>query len=217
MGAIRWLSKKTGMPIWRGTPSEIEYEKVPERPVGTRISEHNAEKAVFSFQAMVKYWWLLPVALIVGLFAVILPFSGGMAAFGGPVGALVGLVILAAYVFLTWKSIGWGFPWVEVIATREYVRVGPYYFDRARYGGITIGYQITYGSTTHSGGDSGFPMIWKGLRLNYGPWGKDLPYLVNDFHSVEVALWLSAMIASVKKPPEGSSTEHGTRTQKFAD
>lgn len=218
MGVLYRLSKKTGMPIWQGDRDGQDFEPVKDRPKGTKLISQTPERVEVKFKATVRGWWLLPAGLLVFLVFGALPFGGvlGVTMRSSPfepfnTGAFFTPVLLT--VVLLVLSYLWTFPWVRVVATRDYVQVGPYFFDRARYGGVRTGYEITYSGQTHSGQSLSF--VFKGLRLVYGPWGDELPYMVKDYDAVAVTLWLSVMIGSVQNPEAKPATEQGLRTQKF--
>lgn len=91
-------------------------------------------------------------------------------------------------------------PWLGVKVTPSTITYGSMKFDRRYYGGMQIGY------STNEGGDlkNGFFDLSLGmaaLRLSYGPWGEDLKYLINKYHSAEIVNWMNGVIASVGAAP----------------
>lgn len=93
---------------------------------------------------------------------------------------------------------------LEILATKDRLKVGKLIFDRAISGGILTGYES--GGETIKDGVFDFSIgagITKviALRVSYGPWGEDTNYLVNGYHAAEYVVWLNHMIAAVGAPP----------------
>jgi hypothetical protein len=149
---------------------------------------------------------------------------------GGPVGTVFAMVArpsafappnIGAYfwVFLILGIISYicirkAFPWITLIATPQYIKVGKLYFDRGHYGGMRIGYEIDTGMALLKNDFHDLGVGLQALRLSYGLWGEDLPFLVNRYHAAEIVIWMSYMI-SLTEAGKDPTPQTGVRSQQY--
>jgi hypothetical protein len=200
--------------------SPDRFEKVRETPKGTRLVKlREGEFVVLKFRAAIRFWYLVAFAAVPAVFVL-----------GGPIGFAASLIFRTGpyglpntgayfWVFvilsvLAYLAIRRAYPWVTLIATPQYIKVGKLYFDRGHYGGMRTGYEISTsaGLLKNDFHDLGIGLV--ALRLSYGLWGEDLPYLVNRYHGAEIVIWMNYMIglAEAEKEP---SPQTGVRSQQY--
>lgn len=104
---------------------------------------------------------------------------------------------------------------MNVRVDRETIDVNGMLFDRKHTEGFRIGYKVEgSGDQVESWDAKG--VGFKTLRLSYGPWGEDLPYMANAYHAIEYVNWMNAIIAEVGKPaPAATDVGSGRREQAF--
>lgn len=203
------------------------FVPVREHPKGTREFKNNAPGTVrLQFKAARRFWWRFWFLFV---FACCLaPVVGaGLGSFLAVAGSRSLYVNLAAAsfqggFFTTLICVGaavifwnWSRPWVEVYADRSEVRVENLRFDRRNYGGFQMGYTINTGEAMMGNDFHDLDLGLVGLRLVYGPYGEDLPWLVNKYHSQEIAIWLTYKIAEATRPQQDPGTLAGERPQNF--
>ena len=127
-----------------------------------------------------------------------------------PIVAFGGSLFLCVYL---WRKC---FPNVRVVIQKDRVLVGNHLFDRQHFSGFRKGYEDN--GPNDSGGnyfDKTFAMSTT-LRFQYGRWGEDLEYMVNNYHASEYVIWMNAVIAEVGKPePKEIDAKQGQRKQVF--
>lgn len=218
---LRNLGEKTGFPVPGNVAAEnIRFQPVRSSPKGTRVETQSEGSVTLCFKAAIRFWWPLPYAVIVCAVVVGLPLGWILGATlrspfepynGGPL-----FWTIAIFAAATVASFRLTRPWVKLVANKRYIHIGPYYFDRDHYGGMRVGYELQTGASVLKNDFHDLSIGLQAIRLTYGPWGEDLPYLVNGYHANAIVLWLNLMIASVDEPPVGpTSSEHGKRTQAF--
>lgn len=146
----------------------------------------------FSFRAVHRTRWIVGLLIFIIFF---LPMIGSGIVL---IFADAGLVMLVIGLIFSGLLLLWCFPMVEVRVNPETIKVGGYLFDRRYTGGFRIGYEM------ESPDKSFTPMT--GLRMSYGPWGEDLPFLVSKNRSVEMINWMNQAIDHVALPDTSKNT-----------
>jgi len=218
---------------WNARFSGTEFVKVREHPKGTKIGKSQPGSVLLRVRAAIRFWWKAFYLMLI--LCVAAPFIGGPIGFAGGImsaeaAAQRGVFdragfgdVFAGAFWTTVIMIGltiWVFrltrPWVEIYADANEVRVGSQRFDRTHYGHFRLGYEIQTSEGLLKNDFHDLDIGLQGLRLSYGLWGEDLPYLVNKYHANEIVLWLNAMIAQTAKPVEAAPIrETGQRQQEF--
>lgn len=193
-----------------------------ETPNGTMLLEASSEKARIRVKSAIRYWcWVLPGALSIASLLIGIPLGAaiGYSIFEdnpnswqlNPVSYMVwgsiittGLFIaVAVYSFFATR------PWVLITIDPKTIRYGSYKFDRRYHEGMQIGYETGETELKNSFFDQSFGA--QTLRLTYGPWGEDLPYLVNSYHAPEIVIWMNRIIENVGAPPAKRSDPYAGR------
>jgi hypothetical protein len=212
------------------------FEPVRQMPKGTRLIESNPGKSVtLEFKAAVRFWWKVPYLLIPVCLAA--PFIGATvagwmaaeaasnrsyednqrygyidvaeAAFQGGLWLTIAMIALAIAIFFFSR------PWVRLHADHGTIQVGGMRFDRGQFGGMRIGYEIETGGAMLKNDFHDLDIGLQGLRLVYGPWGEDLPWLVNRYHAPAIVLWMNVQIDSSAAPRSRPISETGNRPEIF--
>jgi len=181
-------------------------------PVGTYTAKANGEEAILYVRVLNRLgWWLIPsvgvlftafIAWPIGMFigANMAPWTQvDMYMFRG---ALIAVVISAAMTL--WLTLKQRF-WMQIVIQEERVRINGKTYDRGLSSGFRMGYTIESESTALKQSFQDMTMGFTGLRFSYGPWGEDLPYVVNKYHGPEIVVWLNQMMASVGAPEPGNN------------
>lgn len=167
---------------------------------------------MFELKTVRKFWWAVAPMIASVVAALLLPLSAILAVasadpFRGspPQFLLFGVIALAMGLALIYYSIIITRPWIRIEGTKEHIRVygkdATKTFDRAHFGGMRSGYSIQTESAVLSSDFTSSNFNLAGLRVSYGPWGEDLPYLINGYHSVGLILWMNMALGSVDMPP----------------
>ncbi|WP_161793899.1 hypothetical protein, partial [Jannaschia aquimarina] len=156
----------------------------------------SGEKTVIEIRCVHELWWWLSPAIattlgVIGLFVVtpIMLLSMGLVGFLIPLASIIGPI----WVVLTRRF------WLPIEISEGTIKVGGKYYAREHSSGFRIGYKVEgqdAGLKNHFM-DKSFGMT--GLRLSYGEWGEDLPYLINSYHSAEMVIWMNGIVAGVGK------------------
>lgn len=108
---------------------------------------------------------------------------------------------------------------LEIRATPSQLRVGHMVFDRAYYRGMRLGYSDPNESIKAKAFGFGIGEGWGGgiaLRVAYGRWGENTPYLINGYYAVSYINWMNEQIAAVGAPePSGTDYALGRREENF--
>jgi hypothetical protein len=206
---------------------EPVFEKPRLTPKGTMIEAQSDDTVTLRFQAVIRTWWILPYLMLpitivgsipLGLFIGTF-MNPGYPYIGGPVwqgffnSALwLTPVAMAAANYALWR---WTRPFVRMFANRRYIQVGSKYFERQHYGGMRLGYEIQTTAGVLKNDFHDLAIGLQGIRLSYGPWGEDLPYLVNSYHANEIVLWLNFKIGETAEPATPPVSHSGNRPQSF--
>lgn len=185
-------------------------------PKGTSLSRHTNDEAILSIRCVRQFWWWAGPTAAAVFSGFVIPFAVVLifASFDTEANA-IGWILLFACIFGLFISYQTTRVWLEIIIHKDKISVGNRVFDRAHTSGFRTGYSID----TEDGLKNDFmdqSMGFSGLRLSYGPWGEDLPYLVNKYHSAEILVWLNAIMDNVGKPePAAQDLEAGRKKDTF--
>ncbi|WP_037952998.1 hypothetical protein, partial [Sulfitobacter donghicola] len=57
---------------------------------------------------------------------------------------------------------------------------------------------------------------YKGLRMAYGQWSHDLPYMVSDYYSAAYVVWVNQLLETIQTNPETvNDTAAGIKQQMY--
>ena len=193
----------------------VYYQPVRTSPQGTMLVARQPGETVFKVKSAIRFWfWFLPLAFAVCAFT-LGPALGGYIGYltwdglpnsfaVNPTGYIAGGSFwgFVAFVGLTVFAHFRTRPWVQVTVTPDAVNYGGQKYDRKHHRGMTLGYELTGKDNENQLKNSIFDqsMGLAGIRLTYGPWGEDLPYLVNKYHSREIVIWMNMLIDEVVNP-----------------
>jgi len=189
------------------------YRKPLQSPLGTELVSLSEGKAVMSVRVARRTWWILPYLMlpitIIGSFPLgmfIGTFANPFSMYGGGAwqnffNAALWLTPVALVVInlVLWR---WTQPWLQITATRDAIRMEDMLFDRKQTGGFRLGYELQMNVGVLKNGFDDINLGLQGLRLSYGYWGEDLPYLVNGYHANEIVMWLNFVVGKVGSPAE---------------
>lgn len=181
---------------------DIYVQPVRKTPKGVVLVSASADKAVFTVKSVVRFWfWFLPIAFLAASFTIV-PFIGSMVmATNRNIGPQMGIIFpvlltLAAAIFAYVRTR----PNVMFSVTPNLIQYGTTKYDRKHYSGMQTGYSVQ----SREGLKNDVFDIAAGnltaLRLTYGRWGEDLPYLVNGYHAAEIVNWMNEIIDGVGAP-----------------
>ena len=87
----------------------------------------------------------------------------------------------------------------------------PYKFDWDNLGGLRLGYS--------AGGKEMAREQWghTGLRMTYGAWGFDLPYMTPSYYAAAYVVWVNMLFDTIGKNPDtmDNSPEEGFKKALF--
>jgi hypothetical protein len=195
--------------------------RVPrETPKGTRIVLQGKDWCYLDIKITVQYWGIILPALAVGiLFYVPAPLTAYIAFRYGiwdfeSVTKISWGIIIACLVVVYYCYTGTRY-WIRVEVTPDRIKFGRRIYDRAFFNGMRIGYE-DQNMLQMKNNFLDFSMGVRALRLGYGRWGDDLPYLVNNYHSAEIVVWMNEMIAQAGQPGAGDhAPELGVKQERF--
>ena len=221
-----------GEPIYR-EPSEAKEETplTPRKtPQGTEIVLQSPEKSILKVKSAIRFWFVAApvVGCVIGLLAggligAVLGYTsvdsntlqGQMQA---PLRATLWATVLSVIGLLVGFAAGYVLsrPWVTIVVLPDRVKYGSKVFDRRFHDAVTVGYSFKTQSSELKNSFHDISLGLAGLRFEYGPWGEDLPYLVNKYHSSEIVIWLNHMIRQVGAPtPRAHAPTEGRKEQSF--
>jgi len=209
------------------------YQPLRDHPKGTELVHQTEGTVTLKFKAAIRFWWKLIFLMIPMTLAA--PFVGafigaalaiaeqqrrydlgeyrntdiGAWSFQGGVWITIMMITATIAVFY------WTRPWVTVFADRVHIRVGDLRFSREHFGWLRLGYEIETSGALLKNDFHDLDIGLQGLRLVYGPWGEDLPYLVNKYHANEIVLWINTKIAETAPPQPTPVATSGDRPQSF--
>ena len=193
-------------------------------PKHTIIQSENEEIAEFTVPAMrTGWWWKILLFIVIGIpvlgalstglgfyqeeervfrnTTMVWKFSIGRAIFWG-------IVLFGGTIFALWKSI---YKKLKISVTPTRLKVNEFLFDRQHNPRFGIGF-------TEKGGNAFNPaMAFTGLqtvRVQYGQWGENLPYLIPELWAVEYLTWANTFLDKVQVPKQ-ATIKDGHRKQAF--
>lgn len=194
------------------------------RPVGIRNVEYVEKTGAVSFEvkSVVSFWWLVAPIVAMSSSIIIIFFILPIAMAFFRLGAIFPLIVIVACFIATVLSFTRTRLWVKIESTDREIRIprpfegGTMRFDRKYFGGVRLGYSIQTesGALKEHFSDGNFGL--QALRIEYGPWGEDLPYLVNGYHATEIVLWMNmVMRATISEPPKAHAPDVGIVEEVF--
>ena len=191
------------------------YAELRSSPKGTIVKRSSKDEFVAEIKCVLRFWFWFAPAVAISLSILVLPFSLILVMAWDPMIQTLGVVLIVASI----GAVGLAFWrtrfWVKVVAHREAIKFGERTYDRKHYTGMRIGYSID-GDSTLKNDFFDQSMGMTALRLAYGRWGEDLPYLVNKYHAPEIVIWLNEHIDAVgAPPPRENAPSEGRREQSF--
>lgn len=158
-----------------------------------------------------RTWWVFGVLVIGALWFFVLPLgialgidAGGFdnrgrliqPSFSWTPGIFTAIV-LAAVSYGIWRAV---FPRIKIQVDREVIQVGKYRYTWDTASGMRVGYSI--GGVERSSEEGVLWVKFTGMRMAYGQWGHDLPYMTNTYYSVAYAAWINQLLETIKHNTE---------------
>lgn len=218
----------------RAETSSISAKTITPReyPKGARVHQlpsQQSDTAVLSLPTHYRSWWIVPAFLAIPLIMAAITW-GGSAGFvpdewvtdtWGRQQYRAGYFTYAPMIMAITITVG-ALIFVHfrfnrhttITITPDMITIGRFHFDRKYAGSLRLGYEIDY-----QGDQSSFirgQFLFSGLRLSYGPWGEDLPYMVDRYHAAEYVNWVNLFVEQVGSPPAAeNNASEGRREQIF--
>ena len=202
------------------TPKKpTNFQEPKKRPEGIRNVEYQKDIKTITFELKTaKHFWWYVSPILAGIIAVVALIASPILALSfddpfdrsGPAYLSFFLVALIGGIALIWLSFSSTRPWIKIEGTPDYIRVREgstmsKTYRREHFGGMATSYTIK----TPDGKELGTMMEpsfgLTRLRLIYGPWGDDLPYLISSRHSTDLIIWMNLVLDAVDMP---SPTAH---------
>ena len=169
------------------------------------------ESFTASIPTVIKTWWVVGLFAIAALWIVLPPIGITMGFIEGfydnrgrftrgyynpmPIIITIGILLAATYAIL--RAI---FPRITITATRDGISVGKYRYSWDNAEGLRAGYSV--GGVEKSDEQGFFWFKYKGLRMAYGQWSHDLPYMVSDYYSAAYVVWVNQLLETIQTNPE---------------
>lgn len=165
-----------------------------------------------------RTWWVVALVAVIGLWVALTPviffasFSGGyinrsyVEPYFNPL--LFGLYLLPLLA-ATWAAWWWAFPRIRISADHEFIRIRGRQYDWDRARGFRLGYSL--GGVERQ--DKQGP--YSGLRMAYGPWGDDLPFLVRNYYAPAYVLFLNDALKAIEPRTATSAADNGIKPVMF--
>lgn len=206
MSEITFLHRLIDLVVKETTPTVRRDAPLLDQPYRVKIHhEPDGQKIHISLPCGRYNWVWLPYAFT--LFAAV-PFLIAAWSYGwgittdrygfpngtywSPIPLVLAIVLLVAAYIVVMR---WCCPRVSIIATRERVTVGRYDFQWQELEGLRLGYS--------SGGKprERTQFGWVGMRMQYGAWGYDLPYMLDGYNSAAYVIWANMMLQTIDHVP----------------
>ena len=200
------------------TPQDAAQRPYPRFANLIELTEGEGFKA--SIPTALRTWGIIGIVAIIGLWAIFVPVGTGLGfvapSWNGrgysngyysprPLLITIGVLLLISYFIL--RTI---FPRIIVQADRDKITVGKFRYSWDYAQGLRTGYSV--------GGGEKDSKQWKfaGLRMAYGPWSHDLPYLVNDYYSAAYIVWVNQLLETVQTSTAAMNNPNaGIRIQQY--
>ena len=164
------------------------------------------ESFTASVPTVIKTWWVVGLFGILALWIIFVPVGIGFSIVAPtwerngyfnplPIIIMIGVLIVATYAIL--RAI---FPRIAITATRDGISVGKYRYSWDNAEGLRAGYSV--GGVEKSDEQGFFWFKYKGLRMAYGQWSHDLPYMVSDYYSAAYVVWVNQLLETIQTNPE---------------
>lgn len=187
-------------------PRKYSTEDAARRPhprFANLITFAKGEGFKASIPTVLRTWWIVGILAIISLWVICIPLGVSLGIVGpawdnrgnftdphfSPVPLLVTIAILLAVSYGILRVI---FPRIIIEADRQKITVGKFRYSWNHAQGLRVGYSV--------GGVEKTSKQWKftGLRMAYGEWSHDLPYLVNDYYSAAYIVWVNQLLETVQ-------------------
>lgn len=183
-------------------------------PKGTRVQKQTPDEAIFQIRAAKQFWWWFGPAIAIGISFFMIPFSFVLiAAMYDPGANTIGIILLLVCLGGMVASYLMTRVWLTVLVRKDQMRVGAKVYDRKYVSGFSIGYSLKTDDKALMNDFKDQTLGLSGLRLRYGRWGDDIPYLVNQYHAAEIVIWANEIIASVGAPAPKEHDPKAGRTK----
>lgn len=197
--------------IWDVIFREAKFDTIEDAPVynvpyrAKVLHAPDGELVEISIPCVRKTWWILfAPSAVLGLFLSI--FFGITLGFGVdyalgrtywmPDKLLIFLVITTIALYFLYRFC---YPRISIEASiSEGIIIGQYGFDWDKTQGLRLGYSAGGKDHKHE------QLIYDGLRMTYGAWGFDLPYMVHRYHAAAYVVWINIMLETVGQNPENA-------------
>ena len=197
--------------------------EIAKRPVPRFLHVERMEEGVgfsITIPTARRTWWTVGILVIFAVVTAGPPFVATQSVFGNTwtgrgyselyfswPAFLTYLAILAALVWAVWWVC---FPRIRITADHEGITVHNRLYPWHTARGFRMGYSL--GGVERS--DKQGPFI--GLRVAYGPWGDDLPYLVSQYHAPAYVMFLNEALQQVEPNSDtDKKTEAGVKPVLF--
>ena len=164
-----------------------------------------------SIPTVIKTWWVVGLIGILALWSVAVPTLIVWSAIGWYTDSrgnfyeasfsyttfLFGIAILLGLSYVILRAI---FPRIIITASRDGISVGKYRYSWDRAEGLRAGYSVGGAEKSHEEGFLWFKYV--GIRMAYGQWSHDLPYMVGDYYSAAYVVWVNQLLETIQTNPE---------------
>lgn len=158
-----------------------------------------------------RSWWFLAILGLFALWAIALPLLVPLSISGGSwngrnfvepyFNPLLFVMWLALLLGATWAVWWWAFPRIRITADHEAIRIHGRRYDWDKAKGFRLGYSIGGVEREEKQGP------YSGLRMAYGPWGDDLPFMVRNYYAPAYIIFMNQALQSVEPRATDISTE----------
>jgi len=153
-----------------------------------------------------RSWWIVGLLGIAALWLTFIPVGIGLSfvaptwernGYFTPIPLLIAIGVLVAVSYAILRAI---FPRIKIMADRSEIRVGKFRYDWNTAAGMRVGYSI--GGVERSSEQGFLWFQYTGMRMAYGQWGHDLPYMVSSYYSVAYAAWINQLLETIQHDRE---------------
>lgn len=166
-----------------------------------------------------RTWWIVAIFGLLALWSLALPLlvalsssDGGWNSRGGynePNFSVILFILgLGLLIGVSWSVWRWAFPRICITADHEAIRVHGRKYDWSSAKGFRLGYSL--GGVERE--DKQGP--YAGLRMAYGPWGDDLPFMIRHYYAPAYIVFLNDALRVVE-PRATAAAESKINTVMF--